>query len=598
MTNVLVPAQDLSIGKDIEDDEENLFEEEKKLNLIDPEEMVADESSPVLGPLDGQTDQEALATATLQSPQVKDDAPTSAPQKARPPQKKKKPAGLRRDPDRPVIMVLDSLGSMHSNATRALREWLEAEGVERRGMTVEIDHRGHYPKSAQIPMQSNFSDCGLYVLGYARKFFADPDEFKNRLLRGEMSSEADWPDMDASKMRSDIRNLILRLYEEQKGAGKAKKAAKAKSAVASPKTGDKDTSIHEHMTNVTEKDAPATLPPAARDQLHVVAAASEATTRTMTDPRTESGLNTKAGAGKGRACAVQDSKEDLMSAAPQARVSLQKATVKARPAPSKAPTVKQNKNPEVRVAAKSPSVEPSSHAHLNCVGDRSRLSKEKDTNLSSPLRKHGLQSTRDGRPHTLSAKEAQIPLPARTTPKGSAPTSPLQLRTRSGSHDDPIPLDDSQDLDAPSQRQFRLSKAHSADIIELDRSQETISEPAGGGSPAKLHPHFDRDDSIQEGFGNEWQEGRDVGRALKASLRGQQAGHEDRSGASNNVETPYEVPGDHSPSSHSMEGILEAQAMDIDDDDDDDAEVPESPEQHGDSPGHEMEQMQWQLSPV
>ncbi|KAJ4986509.1 sentrin-specific protease [Stagonosporopsis vannaccii] len=584
--NDVVPAQNLSVGKDTKDDEENLFEEEKKLSLIDADEETTagvQLRTETLATPHRKTDAEIMAAGALQPSYARGNSLGPAPNKERQSQKKKKkPSGPKRDPNKPVIMVLDSLGSIHSNATRALRQWLEAEGLEKRGMTVEIDHKGFYPKSAQIPMQSNFSDCGLYVLGYAKKFFSDPDEFKTRLLKGEMTSEADWPDMDASKMRSDIRELILRLYEEQKGAHKAKKAAKAKDAVPLPNVDEnKETGTRKQRFDVTGT----TISAAASDRSHLVTAPSEYVTSPLTKPRLKSYLNT-AGAGTSQAGAVQDLQADVASAGPPTIESTQRATERAKPVPPRTSPRKSDESSEVRVALRSPHVGNSLYTRFDAI-----------TDLSSPLRKHKLHSTHDQRTRTLSAERAQAASPSRTTVKCPAPSSPLDSQARAGSNDDPISLDDSQDLDTPVQRKLRSPKAPSPEIVELDRSQEYISPSARHGLPVERsasHPQFERDDSIQEVFSHEWQEGRDVNHALKAS-RTDQARHEDERGHVNEVAPANERPGGHSSSSHTIEGKSEAQAMDMDSNDD---EIPESPQQLMDSPGNAADEMDWQLSLV
>jgi sentrin-specific protease 7 len=38
--------------------------------------------------------------------------------------------------------------------------------MEKRGMEAEITAKGLYPKASKIPIQDNFSDCGVFVLAY------------------------------------------------------------------------------------------------------------------------------------------------------------------------------------------------------------------------------------------------------------------------------------------------------------------------------------------------------------------------------------------------------------------------------------------------
>jgi sentrin-specific protease 7 len=147
---------------------------------------------------------------------------------------KRKPAQPKRDPSQPIILILDSLpGVARSGTVRALKDWLTAEGETKRGMEVEIKERGYYPKASQIPMQNNYTDCGVYLLGYVEKFFQNPDEFKNKLLTGSMSAEEDWPELKPEDMRSKMREIIFGLHEQQE---LERKSSKIKKGVTKSKT--------------------------------------------------------------------------------------------------------------------------------------------------------------------------------------------------------------------------------------------------------------------------------------------------------------------------------------------------------------------------
>ncbi|KAI4942214.1 hypothetical protein J4E91_010188 [Alternaria rosae] len=147
---------------------------------------------------------------------------------------KRKPIA-KRDPDQPVIIVLDSLGgNARTGAVRALKDWIAAEGANRRGMEAVIKENGYYPKSTQVPMQNNFTDCGVYLLGYIEKFFQNPDDFKNKLLTGSMSAQEDWPELNPSEMRHKMRQIIFDCYKKQEDDRRAQK--KAKKGSASSKT--------------------------------------------------------------------------------------------------------------------------------------------------------------------------------------------------------------------------------------------------------------------------------------------------------------------------------------------------------------------------
>jgi sentrin-specific protease 7 len=140
---------------------------------------------------------------------------------------RRKPAQPKRDPSQPVVLILDSLpGNARSGTVRALKDWIEAEGDAKRGMEAKITENGYYPKASQIPMQSNYTDCGVYLLGYVEKFFQNPDEFKNKLLTGSMSAKEDWPELKPEDMRQNMREIIVELHKQQELERQSKKVKK------------------------------------------------------------------------------------------------------------------------------------------------------------------------------------------------------------------------------------------------------------------------------------------------------------------------------------------------------------------------------------
>ena len=126
------------------------------------------------------------------------------------------------DPDVPAIITLDSLGLTHAPAIKALKLYLVEEAREKRGgMTwEESDIQGMTAKG--IPQQSNYCDCGLYLLGYMDKFIENPKEFVTSLLRKEYDEARDWPQLRPSEMRSSVRTLIQSLHDIQESDRTAK----------------------------------------------------------------------------------------------------------------------------------------------------------------------------------------------------------------------------------------------------------------------------------------------------------------------------------------------------------------------------------------
>ncbi|KAL1886093.1 hypothetical protein Plec18167_000019 [Paecilomyces lecythidis] len=128
---------------------------------------------------------------------------------------KKKPARLPKyDPRQPVIITFDSLDLPRSPTVRCLREYLYEEGKSKRG--IEVDVKAIKGMTArEIPLQPNFSDCGLYLLAYMEKFIQDPDTFVTRLLQRDMKTETDWPSLKSGLLRRRLRKFLDDLYEEQ-----------------------------------------------------------------------------------------------------------------------------------------------------------------------------------------------------------------------------------------------------------------------------------------------------------------------------------------------------------------------------------------------
>jgi sentrin-specific protease 7 len=211
-----------------QESELNLFDEEAKLDLInrdnlgpEAERTESAEASPI--PQSPQVDEQHNFQPIFEQEEVPKPTHSSLKMSTEKKKPKRKSMGPKKDPTHPVIIILDSMTQTRSHAVRALKDWLTAEGNAKRGMEAVIKEKGFYPKAEQIPTQNNFTDCGVYVLGYAAKFFQDPDEFKRKLLTGEMLATEDWPELKPKDMRRGLRDLLFSLAEEQKLKVPAKK---------------------------------------------------------------------------------------------------------------------------------------------------------------------------------------------------------------------------------------------------------------------------------------------------------------------------------------------------------------------------------------
>lgn len=119
------------------------------------------------------------------------------------------------DPDQPAIITLDSLGLSHPPTIRILKDYLLAEANDKRGGMQLDDGQIKGTTAKGIPQQDNFCDCGLFLLGYIAKFVEDPRDFVHKILQREYNEIRDWPNLDSSKMRENMRNLIQTLHAEQ-----------------------------------------------------------------------------------------------------------------------------------------------------------------------------------------------------------------------------------------------------------------------------------------------------------------------------------------------------------------------------------------------
>ncbi|WEW56129.1 Ulp1 protease family protein [Emydomyces testavorans] len=126
---------------------------------------------------------------------------------------KSRPSLPKYEPKQPVIITFDSLGCPRSPTIRILREYLEEEAKSKR--STAIDGKEIKGMTAhQIPLQPNYSDCGLYLLAYLEKFVQDPDIFITKLLQRAMDSKEDWPNLKSGVLRRRLRDFLNQLYDE------------------------------------------------------------------------------------------------------------------------------------------------------------------------------------------------------------------------------------------------------------------------------------------------------------------------------------------------------------------------------------------------
>ncbi|KAK7056988.1 hypothetical protein VNI00_002706 [Paramarasmius palmivorus] len=154
------------------------------------------------------------------------------------------------------IITLDSLGTQHRKVCRVLGEYLKLEAKDKHqneNTTKPIS------KSASVPPQPNFSDCGLYLLHFARVFVEKTDYLMRVIQRGHRTvaeRRQDWNESDVASQRERLAEKIRELskpWKEQRMAQleeEKKKKAKtdAEQAVAVEDSSDSDLDIVEGVT--------------------------------------------------------------------------------------------------------------------------------------------------------------------------------------------------------------------------------------------------------------------------------------------------------------------------------------------------------------
>lgn len=125
---------------------------------------------------------------------------------------------------RPAIITLDSLGGSHSVEIRHLKDYIVEEGKEKREMSISREEiKGLLARG--IPEQTNFCDCGVYLVGYITEFLKDPTDFVRKVFSRELDKNNDFADFDPARKRSEIRDELLQLEKDQKEAKRKKKKA-------------------------------------------------------------------------------------------------------------------------------------------------------------------------------------------------------------------------------------------------------------------------------------------------------------------------------------------------------------------------------------
>ena len=131
------------------------------------------------------------------------------------------------DPRKPAIITFDSLGQPRGSTIRMLKDYLREEAKAKRGMEFEESHiKGINAK--RIPQQDNYSDCGVFLLGYVDTFLGletDPKDFITKTIQ-QTHEEKEWSKLVPGNLRANIRRQLQELHEIQTSERKEESAKK------------------------------------------------------------------------------------------------------------------------------------------------------------------------------------------------------------------------------------------------------------------------------------------------------------------------------------------------------------------------------------
>ncbi|RMX77789.1 hypothetical protein D0869_09601 [Hortaea werneckii] len=174
--------------------------------------------------------------------------------------KKTPPTPRKYGPDTPSIITLDSFGSPHTAEIRFLKDYLKAEADAKRGMEFDRDAlQGVTAKG--IPEQTNFCDCGVYLVGYIEQFAKDPRGFVSKVLSKQLDQQADFASFDPSAKRAEVRNELLNIAAEEAEADRTRKEQKRQRKAAEAaglKTGEEPASSYGVKTGTKQASSTTT----------------------------------------------------------------------------------------------------------------------------------------------------------------------------------------------------------------------------------------------------------------------------------------------------------------------------------------------------
>lgn len=171
------------------------------------------------------------------------------------------------------IMTLDSLGSARTTEIRYLQKYLVAEAEDKRKVVIDIKQFAG-TTARGIPQQSNFCDCGIFLVAYIQTFADNPYRFVRDILTWSRDGNTEIMDVDPTAKRTELRDRLVKLNAEQEAirreARQRKIDARAASVLASSQTtarGDDSVKTSRKQTLHSSQDSTARAEHVRRDQV-------------------------------------------------------------------------------------------------------------------------------------------------------------------------------------------------------------------------------------------------------------------------------------------------------------------------------------------
>lgn len=118
------------------------------------------------------------------------------------------------DTKEPVIITLDSLNVGRSGTAGTLKDYIIEEAKTKWHITISKEEIPNMTAKA-IPLQNNFSDCGLYMCMYLEQFMKNPEVFKQSILQREIEL-IKWPrKIESGVLRQRLYNMLQELHDVQ-----------------------------------------------------------------------------------------------------------------------------------------------------------------------------------------------------------------------------------------------------------------------------------------------------------------------------------------------------------------------------------------------